>query len=192
MTEPTSPSRPDQPGFLPPEQPAAPAPQQAAWGYGPTGQPTGPADIPTEKVGRGILFALAAVVLGALLAGGLYQLGYIASITSFAMAAGAGWLYSKGAGAPPKAGVWALIGVIALGVVLSLFVMLGWELYAEIAAEYPEATFGDIMPFVLQLLFDGEVWGNFAKDAGMFVLFAALGTFATLRQLGRGRAAASA
>lgn len=148
-----------------------------------------PAEAPTsagpENVGRGLLFSLLAIVLGAVLAALIFQLGFIASITSFAMAWAAGWLYTKGAGAPPKKGVAPLIAVIVVGVIVSLFVILGWALYGEIAAEFPGAGFGEIMPFVMQLLFDVEVWSNFARDAGMFVLFAALGTFTTLRQLSR-------
>lgn len=141
-----------------------------------------------ENVGRGILFSLLAVVLGAVLAGLIYQMGFIASITSFAMAFAAIWLYSKGAGAPPRAGTWPLIGVIVVGVILSLFTMVGWSLYAELSAEYPSATAGDILPYVFELLFNPEVWSYVGTDALIFVAFAALGTFTTLRQLRRSAA----
>jgi hypothetical protein len=205
MSEPSN-TPPENPQFLPPEQlappqapPAAePNPYPAAGGdayglpAGEAGEPATPIPAARENVGRGILFSLLAVVLGALLAGGLYQMGYIASITSFIMAVAAGWLYVKGAGAAPRAGLWPLVGVIVVGVIISLFTMLGWGLYSEIAAAYPDAASGDIMSLVFQLMFEGEVWGSFAKDAGIFVLFAALGTFATLRQLGRANKAAQA
>ena len=201
------------PQFLPAQHPAAPpagypaqapaAPQPPTQEYPPApgaypqptpdGQPTEaipPAPVRPEQVGRGILFSLLAIVLGALLAGLLYQWGYIASITSFVMAIAAGWLYTKGAGAPPRKGVAALIGVIVVGVIISLLTMLGWGLYSELAAEYPDAAFGEIMPVVLDNLFYPPVWSVFIKDAGIFVVFAALGTFTTLRQLRRGAAQA--
>lgn len=175
------------PGVQPAVQPVAtPDP---GYGYGSpedlAAYATAPVPAGPERVGRGILFSLLAVALGAVLSAAIFQLGFIASITSFAMAWGACWLYTRGAGAPPKKGVVPLIAVIVLGVIISLFVILSVALYSEIAAEFPTATFGDIMPFVMELLFDGEVWGNFLVDAGMYVLFAALGTFTTLRQLGR-------
>ncbi len=41
------------------------------------------------------------------------------------------------------------------------------------------------MPVVLDNLFYPPVWSAFAGDAAMFVVFAALGAFGTLFQLGR-------
>lgn len=182
-----------QPG-TPYPQPGAPVPSAAdqppaaqVWGADANpgaAVPTGP-----ENVGRGILFSLLGIVIGAVLAAVIYQWGFIASITSFAMAWAAGWLYAKGAGAPPRKGVVPLIVVIVFGVVLSLFAMLGWSLYSEFSAEFPGAAASDVLPVVLEYLFYPEVWQVFATDALIFVLFAALGTFSVLRQLGRTAAA---
>lgn len=140
---------------------------------------------PPENVGRGIAFSLLAIVLGAVLAALVYQLGFIASITSFAMALAAVWLYVKGAGAPPRAGIWPLIGVIVVGVIIALVAMVGWSLYSELARQYPDATAGDLLPYTFELLLNPEVWSYIGTDVLIFVGFAALGTFTTLRQLRR-------
>ena len=63
----------------------------------------------TENVGRGVLFSLLAIPVGVAAAVLIWQLGFIASITSFAIAAGAAWLYTRGAGAAPRAGLIPLI-----------------------------------------------------------------------------------
>ena len=196
MTEPTR--RPDGPEFLPPGQPAPTAPSLPQDQTPPTGLvPTAPgpaqlAPAPPERVGRGILFSVLAVVLGAALAGAVYQLGFIASITSWLMAFAAVWLYVKGAGAPPRAGIVPLIIVIVVGVAISLFTMLGVSLYSAIANDYPDAAFGEIMPVVADNLLYGPVRQAFATDALISVAFAALGTFTTLRQLRRNAAADAA
>lgn len=203
---PPSPEVPSGPQFLPAGEPAPrtapdagytpevaassehPQPYPAAAGAEPHPAPeTQRLDSPPapENVGRGLLFSLLAIVLGAALAGLIYQMGFIASITSFAMAFAAVWLYAKGAGAPPRAGTWPLIGVIVVGVIISLFTMVGWSLYAELSAQYPSATAGDLVPYVFELLFNPEVWSYVGTDALIFVAFAALGTFTTLRQLRR-------
>ncbi|MDQ7991565.1 MAG: hypothetical protein AAGC63_07565 [Propionicimonas sp.] len=139
----------------------------------------------TENVGRGLAFSLVGIALGVVASTAIYQAGFLASITSALMAFAAGWLYAKGAGAPPRAGAIPLVVVIILGVVLSLFTMLGWTLYGEIATDYPGASAGEILPVVFDNLLYPPVWSVFATDALIFVAFAALGTFGVLRQLHR-------
>ncbi|MCW5953568.1 MAG: hypothetical protein KIT69_15040 [Propionibacteriaceae bacterium] len=201
-----SPEVPPGPQFMPAGDPAAqpaaprtpgdgydqgaPAPSEGAQPHPPVADaaPDSQVEAAPENIGRGILFSLLAIVLGAVLAGLIYQMGFIASITSFAMAFAAVWLYAKGAGAPPRAGTWPLIGVIVVGVIVSLFTMVGWRLYAELSAEYPSVAAGEIVSYVFELLFNPEVWSFVATDALIFVAFAALGTFTTLRQLRRSAA----
>lgn len=171
------------------QAPGAPQAYPPAVGQYPAADPAAPVAAPVpvgpENVGRGVLFSLLAIVLGAVLAVVLYQLGFIASITSFAMAWAAGWLYTKGAGAPPRKGVVPLIVVIVVGVIVSLIAMPAWALYSGLAAQNPDAGFGEIMPYVLQLLPNPELWQAFGMNSLIFVAFAALGTFSTLRQLSR-------
>lgn len=215
MSEPT-PSTPDSPQFLPPNEPANPAVQPgppASQGYpsapAPQGYPAAgpqpypaapqpgdpsasayrPIDVPPpvviENVGRGLLFSLLAIVAGGAAAVALYQAGYIASITSLLMAGGAVWLYNKGAGSPPRKGIVPLVAIIVAGVIVTLFAILAFALYSEIMAEYPGAPSGDVWGLVMENLFYPPVWSAFAGDAAMFVVFAALGAFGTLFQLGR-------
>lgn len=175
------------PPISPGQVPGAPEP-------GPLPGPLGPDPLaaqvitdvrPPENVGRGVLFSLLGIVVGAVASVLIYQAGFLASITSFLMAVAVGWLYTKGAGAPPRAGAFAVVGVILVGVVVSLFSMLGVTLYTEIAADYPGAPFGDIMAVVFDNLFYPPIWAQFGGDAAMFVLFAVLGTLGTLLQLRR-------
>ena len=219
MTEPSTPTNPGVPSFEPPAPfapsgppPAAPYGSQPLPDARPTEQagagPQSPegaypypvtppgADqaaavipVPTENVGRGLLFSLLAVVIGAVASALIYQAGFLASITSLLMAAAAGWLYAKGAGAAPRRGALALILVIVAGAVVSLLAMLGLTLYNEIAAAYPGVTAAEIMPVVFDNLFYPPVWEAFATDALIFLAFAALGAFGTIRQLRRAAAA---
>lgn len=85
------------PGYQPqagPQQQTPFEPQQP-----PGDQPQAQPELPPEQVGKGLLLSLLAVVGGIALTVALWRLGFIASVTSFALAAGAVWLYAKGSGA---------------------------------------------------------------------------------------------
>ncbi|MCC6495704.1 MAG: hypothetical protein IT193_05545 [Propionibacteriaceae bacterium] len=143
---------------------------------------------PVENVGRGVLFSLAAIPLGTALTVGVWQLGFVASITTFALAAAAVWLYAKGAGSAPAKGALAVIGVIVVGVVASIVGVIASDAVRYLGEEYPGTAVSDQVAFVLANLADGEVWQSYGGDIAMFVLFAALGTFGVIRQLGRAKA----
>ena len=182
---------PPPPGSLPPpgaphSSPTPPAPPAPATPTARRRDAPAPVEEP-EHVGRGIVFSLLAVLVGIVLAVVIYQLGFIASISSFLMALAAGWLYTVGAGAPPRKGAVPLIVVIAAGVAVSLLAMLASELYAAFMVEYPDATTTEAAAMVLDNLFYGPVWEVFARDALWFAGFAALGTFSTLSMLARAR-----
>ena len=142
-----------------------------------------------ERVGRGLLFSLASIIAGVGLTMVLYQVGFIASITSFVLAYAAIRLYTLGAGAPPRKGVWAVIAVIVVGVALSLISLVVSDLVAYLAEHYPDAALADKIDFVTVNLTVGEVWAEYTKDIVMYILFAGLGTFGLIRQLGRARTA---
>lgn len=143
---------------------------------------------PDENVGRGVLFSLAAIPLGVALTVGVWQLGFVASITTFALAAAAVWLYAKGAGRAPARGALAVVAVIVVGVVMSIVGVIAVDAVSYLGQEYPGTAFGDQVSFVLANLADGEVWQAYGVEIAMFVLFAALGTFGVIRQLGRAKA----
>jgi hypothetical protein len=138
----------------------------------------------TEAVGRGLLFSLVAIPVGVAAAVLIWQLGFIASITSFAIAAGAAWLYSRGAGTAPRAGLVPLIAVILTGVALSFLAIVAADLVSYYntpegaALGWPSAS-----AFVMAHLFDPEVLGSYGTDLAMFGVFAALGIFGTVRRL---------
>ncbi|PFG15929.1 hypothetical protein ATK74_0450 [Propionicimonas paludicola] len=143
-----------------------------------------------ERVGRGLLFSLGAIVVGVVLTMILYKVGFIASITSFAMAYAAIWLYTLGAGAPPRKGVWGVLVVIVVGVALSIVSMVVTDVLGFLATELPDAALADKLDTIIYNLGRGEVWSEYTTDILMYVVFAALGTFGLVRQLGRARKAA--
>jgi hypothetical protein len=137
-----------------------------------------------ENVGRGLLFSLAAIPLGVAAAVLIWQLGFIASITSFAIAAGAAWLYTRGAGSAPRVGLVPLIAVIVAGVVASfLAVVVSDMVHFYNTPEGAELGWPSATSFVMGNLFAPEVLGTYGTEMAMFGVFAALGVFGTLRRL---------
>ncbi len=179
------------PGSYPGQQPYPPQPyvpqppaeQPVGWAPGAAAQPH------EEKVGRGLLFSLGGIVVGVVLTVLLWKVGFFASITSFAMAYATVWLYTRGAGAPPKKGVGAVIGVIVIGVVVSLASIVTADALDYLASDYPDASIAEKADFVAYNLLRPEVWQDYSTNVVMFVIFAALGTFGLIRQLGRARGA---
>ena len=138
----------------------------------------------TENVGRGLLFSLAAIPLGVAAAALIWQLGFIASITSFAIAAGAAWLYTRGAGSVPRAGLVPLIAVILAGVMASfLAVVVSDMVDVWNSPEGAELGWPSLSSFILGNIFDPGVLGSYGTDMAMFGVFAALGVFSTVRRL---------
>ena len=83
----------------------------------------------------------------------------------------------------------ALIGVILTGVVLSFLAIVVADLVAFYnTPEGAELGWPSASGFVLAHLFDPSVLGTYGSDMAMFGLFAALGTFGTLRKILAGRA----
>lgn len=146
-----------------------------------------PTVAPAENVGRGILFSLVSIPLGAALTVGVWQLGFVASITALAGAVAATWLYAKGAGAAPSKGAAPLIAVIVAGVAASAVGVIASDALRYLAEEYPGLPMGDQLTFVMENLADAEVWQAYGGDFAMLSLFAALGTFGVIRQLGRAK-----
>ena len=176
MTEPASP--PEQP--TQPDQPH-PADQSA------DAQPMEPTTPARERVALGLGAALVAILVGAGITLAVWSFGFIASITSFVMAAGAVFLYRLAAGAPPRRGVVPLVALVVVGVVATFFLLVGWDA----AQAYDELTAG--MPadqvamgkgeFVRTSIFDGEILSAYSKDMLFFFGFAVLGMWSTLKNV---------
>lgn len=160
-------------------------------GYDASAYPASPASVPAtpdapprveERIARGLLSASLAVVAGAVLTVLIWRLGYIASITSFAMAAGAVWLYALGAGATPRKGLVPLLVLIVVGVVVAFFAVIASDasdVYTRIVVAGSESR----MSFVLNNIFRGDVLREYTTDMAMFGGFAVLGVFGTMRRL---------
>ena len=139
---------------------------------------------PVEIVPRGILFSLLAIPLGMAASVVIWKLGFVASITSFLVAGAAGWLYVKGAGTAPRKGWMPLLAVILVGVAASFFAIVGADL-----VEYYNSPEGQSLgypsgvDFVSANLFNGDVLKSYGGDLAMFLLFAVLGVFGTVRRL---------
>jgi hypothetical protein len=75
-----------------------------------------------ENVGRGLLFSLGSIVIAIvgyiILSGVIGIYGYITGIVAIAIPIASAWLYSKGAGAPVKAGRLPWIGITAAAIVI--------------------------------------------------------------------------
>jgi len=138
------------------------------------------APAPIEQIGRGLLFSLASVFGGLVLTIVVWRLGFIASITSFVLAAGAVYLYAKGARTAPRRGLVPLVAIILLGVVACFFGVIAsdaWDAYDELP------MYESRLSFIGNNIFRGEVIKEYSKDMGMFALFAGLGIFSTMRRL---------
>jgi hypothetical protein len=169
---------------------AAPVPQATFPGV-PTdlGAPAVTVPEAPERVGRGLLFASLGVLAGVVLTVVIWRLGFVASLTSLLLAVGAGWLYVKGAGAPPRKGLVPLLLLIVAGVVVALLVAVASDIWVAYLNAFPDADTTELVQAVQFYLFDGETWSDsgVVRSVIMFVLFAALGMFSIVRQLLSGR-----
>lgn len=183
MTAPEPATPESSPAFVPPAlpQPGAPLPIE------PDASPA--ADLPPENVGRGVLFSLGGIVVGAVLTVVLWRLNFIAAASSLALAVTTVWLYAKGAGRPPAKGAMAVVAVIVAGVGLSLTAALASDAVAYLLSEYPDATLAEHVDAVLWYISLPEVWSENSMSILIYIAFAALGTFGLVRQLGRAKGA---
>ncbi len=92
-----------------------------------------------ENVGRGLLFSVGAIVVAIvgyiILAGIIGIYGYITGIVAIAIPLVGAWLYTKGAGAPPKAGRMPWIGIMIAAVIvgaLTVLVASGWYAFSRV------------------------------------------------------------
>lgn len=179
-TEAAATPHPPQPESPQPESPPTESPQAEA-------EPATPYPLTaTEDVLRGLIFAFGGVLAGVVATVVIWRFGYIASITSFVMAALAAFLYAKGAGASPRKGALPLVLLILVGVVASFFAVVAsdaWDAYDKVVGSGAISRFG----FLRTVMFDPEVLKSYGKDMAMFALFAVLGMFGIIRQLAGGR-----
>jgi hypothetical protein len=174
-------------GVQPTPAPGPEGPQDLTWTA--NGLVASPA-LPPERVGRGAAFALLAVPAGALVAGVIWKIGFVASISSFIIAALAATLYLRGSGGRVKKGVAVIAAVIALGVVVSFFTVVAVDLYGYFPQLDPDvaATYPTRWSFVRENLFYPPLLKDYTKDAVLFVVFGIIGGLGTILRLVRARA----
>lgn len=139
-----------------------------------------------ERVGRGLLYSLGGVVLGVVATAALWQSGFVASITSAIMAWACIWLYTKGAGHPPRKGALAVVGVIIVGVALSAAAVIATDAVDYARSQLTQPSVGDYVGTIVATLTTPEVWIQYGSTIGMLVVFAGLGTVGIIMQLARG------
>jgi hypothetical protein len=144
---------------------------------------------PPERVLRGLLAALVAVLLGVALTVVIWRAGYVAAITSLAIAFGASYLYTLAAGRSARRGLVPLILLILLGVVVAFFAIVVSDLF-EVYDDLGLSGSIGRGKFVRENVFDPDLLKSYDKDLAWFAGFALLGIFGTIRQLFASRAEA--
>lgn len=130
--------------------------------------------LPPERVGRGTLLALVAVPVGMIVAALIWQVGFIASISTLVMAALLPILYRRGSGGRISKGIPVIIGLAVIGTVLSFFAVVTGDLIKAYQGFGPSdrASYGSFAEFWSTNIFYGPVLKPYSKDAALFVLFA--------------------
>jgi hypothetical protein len=152
----------------------------------PGAYPSSPVPEPAvERVGRGLALALVAIPAAMVLTAAIWRLGFIASISAFALSALAVILYRRGSGGVVRRGIPGLLALIVVGAVACFFSAVATDLFlyygTQSAAE--QAGLGTPGEFLSANLFYGPVLSTYGKDAALFGLFTVLGVFGTFRRL---------
>jgi len=140
---------------------------------------------PREDVGRGTIFALAALPIGVILWMVIWGFGWMSSLVTFASAVMAARFYVAGAGSLSRKGVWVVVAVTTATALLS-FVGGVWLDAVQFLGREPLAMVLDSEPWSLlanNLAYNPDFVGSYMKDFLLALLFGALGCFFTLRQL---------
>jgi len=125
--------------------------------------------------------ALIAVIGGCVLAAAVYHLGFVASIVALVMGAAGIFLYTKGAGAPPRKGAVGLVVLLMAGILLAWISSVGTELYFFYVDQ--TGTSDGALAFAVGGAFSLDLFKATLKDFVIFVGFGALGIFGVARQL---------
>jgi hypothetical protein len=170
---------PEIPSWHPEAAPSQQKAQSAQFNTAATGS------VPREDIGRGTLFALAALPIGVILWMIIWNLGWMSSLVTYAAAFMAAKFYVMGAGALSRKGVWVVAAVTAAtalasflgGVWLDAVTFLGREPLAMVMSSEPWALMAD------NFAYNPDFIAGYMGDFLLALLFGALGCFFTLRQL---------
>ncbi|MFE4197963.1 hypothetical protein ACFRJ9_19070 [Paenarthrobacter sp. NPDC056912] len=141
--------------------------------------------VPREDVGRGALFALAALPIGVILWMIIWNLGWMSSLVTYAAAFMAAKFYAAGAGALSRKGVW-VVAVVTVATALMSFLGGVWLDAVNFLGRQPLAMVMDSEPWALMaenFAYNPDFVSGYMGDFLLALLFGALGCFFTLRQL---------
>ncbi|TDP99375.1 MULTISPECIES: hypothetical protein [unclassified Leifsonia] len=165
----------------------ADAPSAAAYPSAESLAPGGPLT-QQERVGRGLALALVIIPAGVIAWTILWNIGFIASIVSWGVAAGAVWLYRAGSKARVTRGAfWGLVAIVVVTVVLSLLAGIFSDLVSAVGIPLTQAlTDPDFWGLFADNIFNnGELWQAYLPQVVLALAFAFLGCFWTMRRLAR-------
>lgn len=149
---------------------------------------TVPSATPPALLVRGVALSLLVIPLGAAAWLILWNMGFIASIVSFGIAAGAVALYRGGSKHPVnRTAFWALIIVILVAVVVSFFVGVAADIAKFLEMDAGTAVVsGEFWDTYWINIFDNpDMWDSYGNDILMSLLFTGLGCFTVLRRAAR-------
>lgn len=149
---------------------------------------TEPPAVPPAMLARGIALSLLVIPLGAVAWVVLWNMGFIASIVSFGIAAGAVALYRAGSKHPvTRTAFLAVIVVILAAVIVSFFSGLAADTATFLKMDAATAAASEEFwaTYWLNILDNPELWESYAPDIGMTLLFTALGCFSVIRSMAR-------
>ena len=139
---------------------------------------------------KGLAYALLSIPVGMILWVIIWQMGFIASISSFAIAWLAIYLYRVGARSSVTRKVLPyLIAIIVVGVVLSFIAGMASDavdFYNNKNSLSGMGTIfsGDFWSFFFDNLFNNpDLWASYTSDIIMSVVFAAIGLYGIVRDL---------
>ncbi len=142
---------------------------------------------------RGALFALGGIAVGLISWILLWEMNFIAAISTFAMAWTIVYLYRLGAGSIDKKSLYIILSYIGVGVVLSILAgiiddgmhfVMEEEGVLQGASTWIVLTSMDFWNFMMQNIFtNGELWSGYATTILMSVGLAGLGVYGTIKDV---------
>ncbi len=129
---------------------------------------------PTERVLPGLMAAALVIPAGMVVAGIIWELGFVAALSSLLMSLGAVVAYRRAAGTAPRKGALPLVLVIGLGVAASFLACLALDLNAVYATVGASAGSGRV-GFITDNLFSLTFLRPYLFEALLFAAFGVVG-----------------
>ncbi len=152
-----------------------------------------PAKKPKLNYVKGALYAIGGPIVGIVLWIIIWEMGFIASIATFAMAWLTVWLYKKGAGGIDRPSLYIILFYIVIGIVLSILSGMAADMLDYLVAEADEVQGMSKWDILQTEGYWAMLWDNLAHNSALWkeytssIIFAvglgALGVFGTVRDV---------